>query len=306
VTGALIILGAILSGALDAGVVPVPAEVARVAEPCGDEGLSPRPIPNARVWLVPGTAFSPDHAQIFTTDAQGHFPAPVMPGMYCARLEPVDLAWGASSGSVRLDPTCLKRQAKQCDTIFRVEDARGGAEVLVLRGCGDVCVQGDPTLPVTAKGIGRARAAGGTRHVRGSVTRSASWWSGVPPPPVDPRRAPDPGPGEGVLVRPGDLNRGAPSVAEVIADEGGAFDVALPPGTWCLVSGYRAANLFTHLQSSGPSEFDPACIRKNLATCDQVVHLGGHDVEGLRIHVHRWSPADEPCRIRPYSGPYPP
>ena len=306
-------LGAMLSGAPGEKRFQVRGEIWSVVEPCGDEGQLPRPLPKAKVRIIPGATTHPDDAEPISSDEHGRFALELPPGTYCAMGEHVDLpglAWGATSmGAAHFDPTCVQRRARRCDAVFQVDGADADVDVYFVRSCGDTCVRGDPSLPLAAKGVGRVAATGGIRHVRGTVTRSASWWSGVPPPPIDLRRPrkPDPGRGERVRVVAGDANEGGPPVAEVVSDELGAFDIALPQGTWCLVSGFREA--YFHPPPVGTQrsdDIDDACIRKNYATCDQVVRLEAVDVEGAHLHVHQWSPADAPCRTRPYRGPYPP
>jgi hypothetical protein len=197
-----------------------------------------------------------------------------------------------------------------CDGRLTVGDGPvDGFEVRIVRTCGHPCVRGDAKLPAQARGVGRAAARGASRHVRGTVKVSASWWSGVPPKREDDerRRNPPPTPGELVTARPGVDSRGQAPLAQVVTDGEGRFDLALPAGPVCLQSGFREQYFAPPPKGVKRSpDFDQACLAKERAKCDAVIAAGTKDVDGVEIRVHHPSPPDAPCRIGPYMGSYPP
>jgi hypothetical protein len=145
--------------------------------------------------------------------------------------------------------------------------------------------------------------------VRGTVKASASWWSGVAPTreQYESRTSPHLAAGQLVTVRAGAESRGQAPLAQVVTDGEGRFDVAVPAGALCLQSGFREQYF-----AGGPPgqkrdpDLDGSCFAKERAKCDALIPAGAGDVADVEIRVHQWSPADAPCRLRPYRGPYPP
>lgn len=292
----------------------VRGEVLQAIEPCGDQGEPPSPIPGARLMVKPGATNTYQREPILvSSDPQGRFEVDLLPGEYCLTSEQKgrsmvpQLPQGAAA---TYDETCMLRRGRQCDATFQVADTGvEGVNVVLVKACGDICVRADPSLPLTARGVGRVAAAGGVRHVRGVVKATASWFSGVPPREdyYQQQRNPPPTPGERVLVRPGPQKAGQPPVAEVVTDERGRFDVALPPGTFCILSGFRDTYFRPPPVELPDSNVNYTCMRAEYVRCDAVVTLAEQDHPAeIEIRVHRPSPVDAPCMKGPYSGPMPP
>lgn len=258
-----------------------------VEEPCGDGGRPPRPLGHARVRIHgldgPGADREVD------SDADGHFEASLLPGRYCALAGLPGPSGRAIAGG--------------CLAAFEIADRDvDGVTVPFERRCGsaDARRPGQEPLPPRARGVGRVAALGGTIHVRGLVSFQTSYWGGAY------RREPPPAftAGNVLRVRRGDRNGSRALVAEVTTDEYG-FDVALPPGVWCLETTYHD-EWFKGWATANRAEFDRACLQRAYQRCDLVARLADRDVEGVRIDVVQWHPPSFPCRRRPYSGPSPP
>lgn len=304
--GATMLEGAVSTSVVIGPVNPRPACVSQrrkargqtrfVEEPCGDRGKPPRPIGGRRVWVhsldVPGADTG------VTSDAAGRFEASLLPGVYCARLQP---------GSAPSPPGQPSRgdEGEGCVARFEIVDRDvDGITVDFKRACG-----GGPSaarypvqepLPARARGTGRVAALDGTLHVRGQVVHQTTYWGGAyrrEPPPVVTI-------GNTLRVRRGASNGPHALVAEVVTDEQG-FDVALPPGVWCFEAAYHDDSLKQWARPSN-GEFDRACLKQKYETCDFVAHMGATDIEGVRISTIQWHPPSFPCRARPYTGSSPP
>jgi hypothetical protein len=295
--GATIFEGAVSTNVVIGPVNPRPGCVSQrrrvrgqtrfVEEPCGDRGKPPRTIGGKRVWLHSLDVAGADVA--VTSDPQGRFEASLLPGRYCARLQP--------GGD---DEGCVAR----FEMAGRDVD---GAVVDFTRSCGGAPKAarqpgqaGEEALPARARGVGRVAALDGTLHVRGQVVHQTTYWGGAyrrEPPPVVTA-------GNALRVRRGERNGPHPLVAEVITDEEG-FDVALPPGVWCFETTYHD-QWFKDWARPSDGEFDRACLKSKYETCDFVARLAASDIEGVRISTTQWHPPSAPCRSRPYTGSSPP
>ena len=270
--------------------------------PCGDRGLPLQSLPLKSFLVVPDGGSDFAKGTLVYSDAAGGAVIELRRGQYC--LAPLMKAPGPPQGVLSSSAMCKERELLHCQVPFVVEHDEVAIELRTTRTCGDPCVLGEPSLPPSARGIGRVAVPGGTRHVRGEVLATASSWGGRPSPHIS---EPQAGIFTRILVYPGDKNTGLKDpVADVLADENGAFDIALPDGSWCLAAAAHDRYLMPIKPRPLDPDFDQECLQRLLARCDLLVKLSDGDIEGAKVRLHTYSPADQPCRKTPYRGPAPP
>lgn len=99
-----------------------------------------------------------------------------------------------------------------------------------------------------------------------------------------------------VVVRRGRVNRGQ-AVATVQTDAAGQFQVALPPGTYCVVGPEKSGGGGRQQAAHASANVDSDCMAQYLRTCDAIA-----TVPGPRVVVR----VDRGCFGPCYRGPMPP
>lgn len=165
---------------------------------------------------------------------------------------------------------------------------------------------------VVRVGLGAAAEAdGGVVEVRGTaqfIVQHVGRMGGTAPTPEEVARlrklneqgaVPRPLSRKRFLVRPGSENRDVRPHAEFVTDASGAFTVALPPGTWCVIEEEKR-----HVGGSKTvaEPVDVACRTRQRARCDAVWKLDGRSAQQQPLLLTRRHGGDPRC----WSGPHPP
>jgi hypothetical protein len=157
----------------------------------------------------------------------------------------------------------------------------------------------------------QARSDAGVILVRGKAQLTEEYagrWGGRAPTPEEIERLrrrneeaarPKPVPSAKFLVRRGRENSNSRPVAEFVTRPDGTFEVALGPGTWCVVEEAKR-----HAMEVGASAVhtDAECMRAKRARCDAVWTLDGAPQQELKIVLTRRYGGRPDC----WRGPSPP